>query len=138
MATVLAPTESPPDRAGYGHNFSTLGGGYISSDKQYWGYKLAAGPPIPFSVSLASVGRPSDTIAVACCTVYSKENPNILDTPEGFDAIYPPPPAMKKGERPFGYLSGRHSGGANCLFVDGHVRGLRRENAYTLEMFGLQ
>ena len=74
---------------------------------------------------------------MACCNVYLNENPAIMDTPDGFDAIYPPPPYMKQGERPFGYISGRHGGGANCLFVDGHVKWLRREQAYLAERFGL-
>jgi prepilin-type N-terminal cleavage/methylation domain-containing protein/prepilin-type processing-associated H-X9-DG protein len=127
----------PPNRAGYGHNYAALGGGWWSTEKPLAiGLKLANGGAIPFSTPLAAVARPADTIAVACCTIYQTENPAVVDTAEGFDAIYPPPPYLKKGERPFGYISARHSGGANCLFVDGHVKWLRRENAYLAEMFG--
>jgi prepilin-type processing-associated H-X9-DG protein len=71
---------------------------------------------------------------VACCTAYAGD-PNVLDTKDGFDALYPPDWA--KGQPYWGDISGRHGGGANVLFVDGHVRWLRRENAFTMAMFGL-
>jgi prepilin-type processing-associated H-X9-DG protein len=34
-------------------------------------------------------------------------------------------------------IPGRHGGGANGLFLDGHVRWQRRESAFTMAMFGL-
>jgi prepilin-type N-terminal cleavage/methylation domain-containing protein/prepilin-type processing-associated H-X9-DG protein len=124
------------DRAGYGHNWSVLGGGWFSTAKPPGdGTKAASGRTIPFSLPLAGVTRPADTIAVACCTVYDS-NPNVLDTPDGFDALYPPDWA--KGRPYWGDISGRHGGGANLAFVDGHVRWLRREKAFTMEMFGLE
>jgi prepilin-type N-terminal cleavage/methylation domain-containing protein/prepilin-type processing-associated H-X9-DG protein len=127
--------QGPPDRAGYGHNWSVLGGGWFSTAKpQGAGTKAASGRAIPFSLPLAGVARPAETIAVACCTAYGKD-PTVEDTPDGFDALYPPD--WDKGKTPWGYISGRHGGGANLLFVDGHVRWMRREQADTMEMFGL-
>ena len=125
----------PANRAGYGHNWSVLGGGYFSTAKPGSGTKAGSGRIIPFSLPLAGVERPADTIEVACCTAYAN-NPNVDDTADGFDALYPPDWA--KGQPYWGDISGRHGGGANVLFVDGHVRWLRRENAFTMAMFGLQ
>jgi prepilin-type N-terminal cleavage/methylation domain-containing protein/prepilin-type processing-associated H-X9-DG protein len=124
----------PPDRAGYGHNFPVLGGGWWSAKPLGIGYKFPDGTPVNFSTPLAAVARPAGTIAVACATWYDKKG-DVLDTPLGWDALYPP--GWKEVVQPWGSLSGRHGGGANCLFVDGHVRWLRREQAYTTEMFGL-
>jgi len=122
------------NRAGYGHNWSVLGGGYFSTAKPGSGTKAGSGRIIPFSLPLAAVEHPADTIEVACCTAYAN-NPNVDDTADGFDALYPPDWA--KGQPYWGDISGRHGGGANVLFVDGHVRWLRRENAFTMAMFGL-
>jgi prepilin-type N-terminal cleavage/methylation domain-containing protein/prepilin-type processing-associated H-X9-DG protein len=122
-----------PDRAGYGHNWAVLGGGYFSTVKPGSGTKFASGRTIPFSLSLAVVNRPADTIEVACCSAYA--DANALDQPDGYDAIYPPE-YQPKGI-PWGDISGRHGGGANIVFVDGHVRWMRREQAYTNEMFCL-
>ena len=52
------------------------------------GYKFATGAPVPFATTLAAIERPADTIAVACCNVYLSENPAVMDTPDGFDAIW--------------------------------------------------
>lgn len=123
------------NRAGYGHNWSVLGGGWFSTQKPMGdGTKAGSGRAIPWSLPLASVARPADTIAVTCCTAYGND-PNVLDTPDGFDALYPPDYA--KGKPHWGDISGRHGGGANILFVDTHVRWMRREKAFTDEMFGV-
>jgi prepilin-type processing-associated H-X9-DG protein len=98
------------------------------------GYKFPNGTPVNFSTPLAAVERPSETIAVACATWYGAKK-DVLDTAEGWDALYPP--GWKEVVQPWGCLSGRHGGGSNCVFVDGHVKWLRREQAYTPEMFGL-
>src|SRR5438067_10360118 len=66
-------------RAGYGHNWSVLGGGYFSTAKPGSGTKAGSGRTIPFSLPLAAVEHPADTIEVACCTVYDKD-PNVLNT----------------------------------------------------------
>jgi len=124
----------PPDRSGYGHNFPVLGGGWWSAKPLGVGYKFPDGTPVNFSTPLAAVARPAETIAVACATWYDKKG-DVLDTSVGWDALYPP--GWKETVQPWGCVSGRHGGGANCLFVDGHVRWLRREQAYTPELFGL-
>jgi prepilin-type N-terminal cleavage/methylation domain-containing protein/prepilin-type processing-associated H-X9-DG protein len=124
----------PPDRSGYGHNWSVLGGGYFSTQKPLGdGTKAASGRAIPWSLPLAGVAHPVDTIEAACTTYYNKATEE--DNAAGWDALYPPDWA--KGQPPWGCISGRHGGGANLVFVDGHVRWLRREKAFTMEMFGL-
>src|SRR5262245_47562578 len=123
------------NRAGYGHNWSVLGGGWFSTAQPPGaGTRAASGRSIPWALPLAAVERPAGTIEAACCTAYGND-PNVLDTPGGFDALYPPDWA--RGLPYWGDISGRHNGGANILFVDGHVTWMRREKAFTMEMFGL-
>jgi len=95
-----------PNRAGYGHNWALLGGGWFSTGTPA-GTKFASGRAIPWSLPLAAVSRPSETIEVACCTAYAGD-PNALDTPAGYDAIYPPEYA--RSGYPWGFISGRHGG----------------------------
>jgi prepilin-type processing-associated H-X9-DG protein len=77
--------------------------------------------------------RPPERGAVAGCTV-SGARADVPATPEAWDALYLP--GRKLANQHWGSVSGRHGGGANCLFVDGRVRWLRREQAHTAELFG--
>jgi prepilin-type processing-associated H-X9-DG protein/prepilin-type N-terminal cleavage/methylation domain-containing protein len=129
-----------PDRVGYGYNSTVLGGGWFSTAKPPGNGFRCPSRPVPYSLPLAALSHPAQTIAVACSTRYF-EDQNVRDTPDGWDRIQAPD-CLAVTERqsvvtPWGSISGRHGGGANLLFADGHVRWLRREHAFSRTLFGL-
>ena len=105
----------PPDRSGYGHNWSVLGGGWCSTQRPPGdGTKAQSGRAIPWSLSLAA-RRASGGHDRGCLRDWpTTSRSRRQDNATGWDALYPPDWA--KGQPPWGDISGRHGGGANCLF----------------------
>ncbi len=92
---------------------------------QWYGRMISYGIHRSTGVSLAQIGKPAETLALA--------DVRYLDDEDRSCAVFYVPPSEPLGS--FGCLSDRHNDGLNCGFYDGHAKWMKRRAVWESDMY---